>query len=228
MVETGYTFFTTFDWLKFGTSIKNGITSAINTFDAKKAGKLLGAKLRGVVQFAFGLIVGFEYKTLGKKIGDYINGFLEDMGKVDTRTGLTGWQELGKTISDGITGILDTIDVALSTVKWGEVGKGIGEFIGNIEWTKILAKVGKVIANALFSAVKAAISSFASDPLGFANLFISVASIIFSWKKLKGLKAIFSIVFGKGIAEGIRGSSGIDNALANKVSSVPLPTFLPG
>lgn len=201
--ETSYTFFKTFDWLKFGQSIKEGITSAINTFNAKLAGKSLGAKLRGMIQFAFGVMVDFPYENLGKKIGDYINGFLEEMGEVRKNTGLTGWQELGKTISDGITGILDTIDTALSTVNWSEVGKAIGDFLSEIEWGKTLLKVGKIIVKALFSALKVAISAFARDPLGIAFKLSTVIAGFMAYKKFKAVWGAMKIMFGKGIQDSL-------------------------
>lgn len=201
--ETSYTFFKTFDWLKFGQSIKEGITSAINTFNAKLAGKSLGAKLRGMIQFAFGVMVNFPYENLGKKIGDYINGFLEEMGEVRKNTGLTGWQELGKTISDGITGILDTIDTALSTVDWWEVGKAIGDFLSEIEWGKTLLKVGKIIGKALLSALKVAISAFARDPLGIAFKLSTVIAGFMAYKKFKAVWGAMKIMFGKGIQDSL-------------------------
>lgn len=201
--ETSYTFFKTFDWLKFGQSIKEGVTSAINTFNAKLAGKSLGAKLRGMIQFAFGVMVDFPYKNLGKKIGDYINGFLEEMGEVRKNTGLTGWQELGKTISDGVTGILDTIDTALSTVNWSEVGKAIGDFLSEIEWGKTLLKVGKIIVKALFSALKVAISAFARDPLGIAFKLSTVIAGFMVYKKFKAVWGALQIMFGKGIQDSL-------------------------
>lgn len=201
--ETSYTFFKTFDWLKFGQSIKEGVTSAINTFNAKLAGKSLGAKLRGMIQFAFGVMVDFPYKNLGKKIGDYINGFLEEMGEVRKNTGLTGWQELGKTISDGVTGILDTIDTALSTVNWWEVGKAIGDFLSEIEWGKTLLKVGKIIVKALFSALKVAISAFARDPLGIALKLSTVIAGFMVYKKFKAVWGALQIMFGKGIQDSL-------------------------
>jgi hypothetical protein len=201
--ETSYTFFKTFDWLKFGQSIKEGITAAINTFDGDLAGKSLGAKLRGMIQFAFGVMVDFPYKNLGKKIGDYINGFLEEMGEVRKNTGLTGWQELGKTISDGITGILDTIDTALSTVDWWEVGKAIGDFLSEIEWGKTLLKVGKIIVKALFSALKVAISAFARDPLGIAFKLSTVIAGFMAYKKFKAVWGAMKIMFGKGIQDSL-------------------------
>lgn len=201
--ETSYTFFKTFDWLKFGQSIKEGVTSAINTFNAKLAGKSLGAKLRGMIQFAFGVMVNSPYENLGKKIGDYINGFLEEMGEVRKNTGLTGWQELGKTISDGITGILDTIDTALSTVDWWEVGKAIGDFLSEIEWGKTLLKVGKIIVKALFSALKVAISAFARDPLGIALKLSTVIAGFMVYKKFKAVWGALQIMFGKGIQDSL-------------------------
>lgn len=218
--ETSYTFFKTFDWLKFGQSIKEGITSAINTFNAKLAGKSLGAKLRGMIQFAFGVMVDFPYKNLGKKIGDYINGFLEEMGEVRKNTGLTGWQELGKTISDGITGILDTIDTALSTVNWWEVGKAIGDFLSEIEWGKTLLKVGKIIVKALFSALKVAISAFARDPLGIAFKLSTVLIGVFAYKKLKILWESLKTVFSDGISNSLISAKINSKGLTDKFSGI--------
>lgn len=218
--ETSYTFFKTFDWLKFGQSIKEGITSAINTFNAKLAGKSLGAKLRGMIQFAFGVMVDFPYKNLGKKIGDYINGFLEEMGEVRKNTGLTGWQELGKTISDGITGILDTIDTALSTVDWWEVGKAIGDFLSEIEWGKTLLKVGKIIVKGLFNALKVAISAFIRDPLGIAFKLSTVLIGVFAYKKLKILWKSLKTVFSDGISNSLISAKINSKGLTDKFSGI--------
>lgn len=218
--ETSYTFFKTFDWLKFGQSIKEGVTSAINTFNAKLAGKSLGAKLRGMIQFAFGVMVDFPYKNLGKKIGDYINGFLEEMGEVRKNTGLTGWQELGKTISDGITGILDTIDTALSTVDWWEVGKAIGDFLSEIEWGKTLLKVGKIIVKGLFNALKVAISAFIRDPLGIAFKLSTVLIGVFAYKKLKTLWKSLKIVFSDGISNSLISAKINSKGLTDKFSGL--------
>ena len=216
--EASYTFFKTFDWLKFGQSIKEGIASAIDTFDGDLAGKSLGAKLRGMIQFAFGVMVDFPYKNLGKKIGDYINGFLEEMGEVRKNTGLTGWQELGKTISDGITGILDTIDTALSTVNWWEVGKAIGDFLAEIEWGKTLLKVGKIIGKGLFNALKVAISAFIRDPLGIAFKLSTVLIGVFAYKKLKTFWKSLKIVFSDGISNSLISAKINSKGLTDKFS----------
>lgn len=202
-----YEFWTTFDWLTFGTSLATGVNSFIDNFDAEKFGKLLGAKLRGVIQLAFGFVTNLNFEELGGKIGNAINGFLEDMGKVDPKTKLTGWQELGKTISKSITGILDTINTALSTVKWTEVGKAIGQFLGSVDWFGIIGKTGKVIANALFSTLKVAISAFAEDPIGVSKAIISVLGVLFAYNKIKSIAGVFSGSMGSIILEGVKNTS---------------------
>lgn len=187
IIEGAYEFWTKFDFLKFGKSLSTAVNSFINKFDAKKFGKLLGAKLRGMIQFSFGFVSDFNFKKLGEKFGNTINGFFEDMGKVRKNTGLTGWQELGKSISASITGILDTINTALSTVRWSEIGIAIGQFIGSINWGEIFVKTGTVIVNALWSAVKVAMSAIAEDPAGIAKAAISIFGAVFAYKKLSSL-----------------------------------------
>lgn len=218
VTDTLYTFVTTFNWLKFGQGIATGLNSAIANYDWSKLGKTLGSYLRGIIQTAFGFVTNFDFTQFGKKIGDAINGFFEDMGKVDARTGLTGWQELGKTISDSIKGILDTINTALSTVNWSDVGKSIGHFLGSIDWTGIIGKVGSVIANALFSALKIAISAFATDPIGVSKALVVVLSGMFGYNKLKGLTDGFKKSIGTVILEGAK-TSAIGKAAKNLAST---------
>ena len=213
-----YTFLTTFNFLEFGKKVGSGINSAIEKFNWSKLGKTLGAKMRGIVQFAFGAISNIDFSGFGKRLGDGINGFFNKMGKVDKRTGLTGWQELGKSLSDSIKGILDTINTSLSTVEWLEVGKAIGGFLGSIDWSNILLGVGKTIVYALWGAIKAAFSALVNDPVGVTNTFVMVIGSIFVYKKLKGLKVIFKNLFKSGITDGINSMSGLEGVLSKKLS----------
>ena len=226
IIEGGYEFWTKFDFLKFGQSLSSGVNSFINKFNAKKFGKLLGAKLRGVIQFAFGFISDLNFGELGKKFGDAINGFFEDMGEVRPNTGLTGWQELGKSISKSITGILDTINTALSTVKWEEVGKALADFLINIDWWGILGKLLTVLANTLSALVKTAISAIAENPAGVVKALTGAFALIFTVKKLMGglgfLKNTFKNIIGTGIKGGINKipSSSIKSGIASKFGSL--------
>ena len=182
-----YTFRTTFDWLGLGTSVATGINSALQNADMTLAGKTLGAKVRGMIQFAFGLVTNFDFSGLGQKIADGINGFFEEMGEVRKNTGLTGWQELGKTLSDSLKGILTSINTALSGVNWENVGKSIGQFLGSIDWVGIWSSVGKTIGNAFNSIMTIAISALKEDPAGVIGALSTVFGVIFAAKTIKGL-----------------------------------------
>ena len=182
-----YTFRTTFDWLGLGVSVATGINSALQNADMTLAGKTLGAKVRGMIQFAFGLVTNFDFSGLGQKIADGINGFFEEMGEVRKNTGLTGWQELGKTLSDSLKGILASINTALSGVNWEKVGKSIGQFLGSIDWVGIWSSVGKTIGNAFNSIMTIAISALKEDPAGVIGALSTVFGVIFAAKTIKGL-----------------------------------------
>ncbi len=182
-----YTFRTTFDWLGLGVSVATGINSALQNADMTLAGKTLGAKVRGMIQFAFGFVTTFDFSGFGQKIADGINGFFDEMGKVRENTGLTGWQELGKTISDSVKGILTSINTALSGVDWSNVGKSIGQFLGSIDWVGIWSSVGTTIGNAFKSIMTIAISALKEDPSGVIGALSTVFGVIFAAKTIKGL-----------------------------------------
>lgn len=182
-----YTFRTTFDWLGLGVSVATGINSALQNADMTLAGKTFGAKVRGMIQFAFGLVTNFDFSGLGQKIADGINGFFEEMGEVRNNTGLTGWQELGKTLSDSVKGILTSINKALSGVNWENVGRSVGQFLGSIDWVGIWSSVGKTIGNAFNSIMTIAISALKEDPAGVIGALSTVFGVIFAAKTIKGL-----------------------------------------
>lgn len=216
VVDALYEWWNTIDWLDLGTRLATGVNSVIRNFDWKKFGGMLGAKLRGMIQFAFGFITNIDFTQLGTKISDAINSFFEKMGRVDPRTGLSGWAELGKTVSDGAKGILDTILEVLEKVDWNAVAKAVSDFLGQIDWVGIFLKLGKVIVKALWTAIKTAVKAFANDPLGVGGAIITVLGGLFAFGKLKGLVGVIKAGFGKVFGLGLKGavtSSGIASAV---------------
>lgn len=182
-----YTFLTTFNWLNLGTSLATGVNSAIKKADMTLAGKTLGAKMRAIIQFAFGFVKKFDFTGFGQKIADGINGFFDEMGDVRENTGLTGWQELGKTLSDSVKGILTSINTALSGVDWENVGKSIGQFLGSIDWVGIWSSVGTTIGNAFKSIMIVAVSALKEDPAGVIGALSTVFGVIFAANTIKSL-----------------------------------------
>ena len=217
-----------FDFLTFGKSVANGLNSAIKTTDFSLIGTTLGSALRGVIQSAFGFITTFDFKQLGSKISDGINNFFTEMNKVDKRTGLTGWQEMGQSISKAITGLADTLIVAMNKVDWNKVGAGISNFLVSLNWPGILSSLGSVLATAISSVIKAGISAFAKDPVGMTTSLTSLFGTIFAIKTLKSvvsgkattnLSTIFSSLFGNTM------NSAAEGAEIGKASTTLLGRF---
>lgn len=141
------------DWVQ----VRDKIVEFINGLKFKKIFFKLGKLVNALANALYTLVSDKKtWKLLGKKIANGINGFFKGMDEVDEKTGLTGWQALGKAISDTIIGIADMLITALEGVEWETVGQAIADFIKNIKWKKIGFKLGKLanaLANALYQLV---------------------------------------------------------------------------
>ena len=198
-LDVAYTFLSTFDMLQFGKSIGVGLNSAVEKFDSKLLGRTLAARLRNSIQFAFGIVGEFDFKSLGKKISDGINSFFAEMGKVDGRTGLTGWQELGETIGNSIKGITTTINTALDNTDWNSVGRAVSQLFTSIDWWGIMGNLLEVLSKTFSGIIKASLIAFADNPVGMVKALTGAFALVFTVNKLmKGsllLKDRLSTVF---------------------------------
>lgn len=225
-----YKFMSKFDFLLFGKNIAKGLNSVISSFKWKTLGNNLGAKLRGVIQFAFGFVTTFDFANLGVKIGNSINAFFNKMGKVDERTGLNGWQELGVSITKSLSGIVTTITTALDKVDWIKVGEAIGQFLGKIDWEKILKKVGSLIASSTMAMIKAAFGAIAGDPIGVGNALSMTMLGWFAVNKLKGLQSglassLGTVLKGSVSDAATKQSGAIGKILNKKISASKIGTI---
>lgn len=148
---------TAIDTIEWDT-IAQHIADAIANIDASGIGWKLG-KLANSLANAFYTLVSKKetWTNLGQKIADGINNFFSGMSEIDPKTGLSGWQALGKSISETLVGIATAITKALEEVDWEEVGQGIADFIASIDWTQIkwaLGALGKAFKEALKGLLK--------------------------------------------------------------------------
>lgn len=165
VLEAETNFFETVNWVNLGKGLSKTLNSAIKTGVLQSYFKSMASKLRAAIETAFGAITTFDFKGLGKALGQGINDFFKTMNKKNKQTGLNGWQELGKSLSDGIKGIADTLTTALKKVKWEKVGQSIGDFISAIDFGKVtwsLLGLAKALVSAIGSALK---GSFSKAPI---------------------------------------------------------------
>ena len=184
-LEAETNFFKKVNWVNLGKGLSKTLNSAIKTGVLQSYFKSMASKLRAAIETAFGAITTFDFKGLGKALGQGINDFFKTMNKKNKQTGLNGWQELGKSLSDGIKGIADSITTALDTVDWEQVGQGIADFIGSIDWGGVVWSLGKM-AKALIKAIgKTITAQTKKDPVsGVITIGILGFTLRKGWKKL--------------------------------------------
>lgn len=185
VLEAETNFFKKVNWVNLGKGLSSTLNSAIKTGVLQSYFKSMASKLRAAIETAFGAITTFDFKGLGNALGQGINDFFKTMNKKNKQTGLNGWQELGKSLSDGIKGIADSITTALDTVDWEQVGQAIADFIGSIDWGGVVWSLGKM-AKALIKAIGETITAQTKeDPVsGIITIGILGFTLRKGWKKL--------------------------------------------
>lgn len=170
VLEAETNFFNAVNWVNLGKGLSKTLNAAIKTGVLQSYFKAMASKLRAAIEIAFGAITTFDFKGLGNALGQGINDFFKTMNKKNKQTGLNGWQELGKGLSDGIGGIAATITTALKKVKWVKVGQAIGDFIAAIDFGKVAWNFAKLVS-ALVGAIAGALKgSFSKAPIETAFL----------------------------------------------------------
>lgn len=117
----------------FGKGLADFLNGLISPKLFTALGKTIAGSIRTAIVFAFSFTSTFDWGNLGDSFASFINGALHEMSRVSDVTGLTGWQELGKTVNNIVHGIRDTLIHALINIDWKDAFKGISEFIGELD-----------------------------------------------------------------------------------------------
>lgn len=136
------------NWELVGSTIAEGLNTAIvfaqtfvHTFDFKKLGKSIGESLTGI-------FTTFDWKGLGDTLGTFTSGLFEILSELFYNT---DWKSLGK-------GIIDGIGAFFKAIKWKRIGKSISGalhalftfltgVIKGIDWKKTIKYIGTSITD---------------------------------------------------------------------------------
>ena len=162
-------FFTNIDWELIGQTFANGWNALIDfihgVVTTPGMWKSMGDAIGGFVATWFS---GINFQKLGETLSTGINGIFTSVSAFTSQlktkapeivknlseginnliTGID-WAGAGQTLSDLITTLLGTILETAKRVDWYGIGRGIGEFLGNIDWGTIFREVGEIIWTAL-------------------------------------------------------------------------------
>lgn len=152
----------TFDWENFGKSLASGLVSflqgidwetalsaasnwgegiatALNNFISPETfgtvGETISQALNTAVQFALDLGQKFDFYNFGASVATGINNFFKtfDFGT------------LAETLNTWVDGLEDAIAGFLKTVKWSDILKKVGTFLGDLELDTIAVIIGALL-----------------------------------------------------------------------------------
>lgn len=147
-----------------GKGIATAINSLVNTGVISEIGKAIGKVVLAAVNFAFNLVTNINFEKLANEIANGIKNFLLVLNDVDKETGLTGWEKLGKTISDGLLGILKILNTTLGDKDIrAELSKGITDMLNQIDFATIIGQSVELIANIAKGFATVIIAAFKSE-----------------------------------------------------------------
>lgn len=182
---------------ELGKGIATAINSLVNTGVISQIGKAIGKILLGAIEFAFNLITNINFDKLAEEIANGIKNFLGVLGAVDKETNLTGWEKLGKTISDALLGLLKILNTTLGdkTIR-DEIAKGITGFLNQIKFSEIISQSAQLIANIAKGLVAVIIAAFKSEEFrkGIATAIPYLAGALALSLAGKGLASVATTI----------------------------------
>lgn len=223
-------------YAKIGFSIANTLNGAVSTISFGGIGHTLATGMNGAFRILLNFTRRFNWKELVDNIADGVNRFLREFN----------WTENGKALDEFIGDLLTALLLFAETTDWEAFGKGVADFLKEVDWKGHLGTVIdiiKEILGGLFdgleeSGTAGSIAAF----LGKAFLAVKVADITgigglitkLLWHLIRGIKDkknvssmadAFKKLLGDGSKEAADGLGGLDDA-AERAASGGIGSFV--
>lgn len=147
-------------WVKMGKSISEFINSVFAAVRLDTAARALAATLNGLFSTIQTLADNIQWSAIAKKIYTSLNIAFRGIH----------WADCGKALSDFVIHLLDTLLEVASKTDWQALGRGIGEFIGSIDWVGAFARLAVIIGDALGGVLEGLFSTTSGKVI--AGLFV--------------------------------------------------------
>lgn len=125
--------------LKTVQDIVEAVNGFIENFNFRKLGNTLANGFNLAMKVVAKWLKGIKWSDLGKGIGDFINGFVEDWDAAAT----------ADVIEAKIGSFLDFLTGIIETTNWNEVSSKLQEMLENIDWESIAEKAWRLLIAAL-------------------------------------------------------------------------------
>lgn len=206
-----------------GSSIATFINKAVASTDWANIGADLAAGFNGIISFFSNLISKTDFKKIGASLGTFFTNAVKntdwkDLGKTvaNTFTGIadfvinfiqnTDFKEVGKAIGDTLKSALKSLNDWFGkqdfTAIGIDLGKGVSDFVKELDVLGIIKNLGLAIWNILKAAVELAFGF----GIGIGERLVEAIEDV-SWNDIKA----FGAKIGDKIMDGISSTLGIDS-----------------
>lgn len=154
---------------------------------AKTLGTTIGNAINTALDFAFNFVHNFNWDSAGRWLATYFNNLFATID----------WSEAGRTLYEGLAGVLDFLIAYMQEMDWQTVGQNIGNFTKEIKIGKLALKLAELLWEIVKAGVQLFIGMFQTNPLDTALL------TIFGVLHLTGLDVIIATALRNAITAAI-------------------------
>lgn len=138
------------DLAYFGEAIVTSLNDIVNGINADELGAAFAQKLNTITELIGGFVSSFDWAGLGTQIGGTINSWFAEID----------WQAIGTTASDTVTGIITTLDAAITTTDFSQIGNSFQTMFNAIDWQGISDGLIQLVAVDLINAANTLFGTF--------------------------------------------------------------------
>lgn len=177
---------------RVGAAIGSAISGIFDKISFKKIGKILATAINGIFDGIRALSLSIPWNDIATNVASGLNKMIH---KIE-------WAKNGKILSNFVTKMLGAIKDSASQVDWAAFGKGVGDFLGAIDWVTIFSDVATIIYDAASGMIS---GLFDSD----SGTVFKLIATFFVASKLAGI----GLKFGNAMSEAMTGKSLSSNIL---------------
>lgn len=207
MAQTNMAGLTGFE--QVGTAIGSAINGIFQKVDFGTIGTTLATGFNGIFDAIRALSITVDWSGIATNISTGLDNMIHGIN----------WAENGQSLSRFVLNMLETIKDVASQVDWAAFGKGVGDFLGAIDWVTILSDVATIIYDAASGMIS---GLFDSD----SGTVFKLITTFFVASKFVGI----GTKFGNAISEAMTGKT-ITSNLLSKIggwfSTSIIPKILP-
>lgn len=161
-----YGFVSNLKYDEIGINIGNALNGVFEKINFTEIASALTTGINGAFTALASFTATFNWDDFTQNLGDGISKFISDMH----------WKENGKALGYFLSHLCDALTDALTPNTFRKLGEGIGDFIGQLPWGKLLATAAKLLISGFGEAMSGLWESGLSGKItaGLTTAFVAV------------------------------------------------------